>query len=142
LKERHAAGTTILYSSHVLSEVERYCDKVAIVKSGSVIANESIAHFRQKRLKRVAVKCRPEAIDSCAALLRRHASASRVEVHDHFVQMDWHGMPRALTALMDAIDPIDFTVVEPSLETIFMHYYRETTNDSAMALEHPLPNKA
>ncbi|MDK2866538.1 MAG: beta-exotoxin transport system ATP-binding protein [Clostridiales bacterium] len=130
LKERHTAGTTILYSSHILSEVERLCDKVAIVKSGNVIANEAIEHFRQKRLKRVMLKCHEDRVAACAAMVEQSGEASRVQIDRNVIQMDWHGLPSKLTALMTSINPKDFTVTEPSLESIFMHYYHDSADDA------------
>jgi ABC-2 type transport system ATP-binding protein len=43
LEELKAAGRTIFFSSHVLSEVERVCDRVAIVRSGRLVALEDVA---------------------------------------------------------------------------------------------------
>ena len=42
LDELRAAGRTIFFSSHVLSEVERVCDRVAIVREGRLVALEDV----------------------------------------------------------------------------------------------------
>jgi len=50
LKEEKKNGTTVFISSHNLSEVERICDRVAIIKEGKVIATENIRSLKEKRI--------------------------------------------------------------------------------------------
>ena len=58
LDDRRAAGRTIFFSSHVLSEVERVCDRVAIVRHGRLVALEDVAALlaRRKRDRRAALR--------------------------------------------------------------------------------------
>ncbi len=46
MHEEHGRGKTIFLSSHIFSEIERVCDRVAILKAGKIVAIESIAHLR------------------------------------------------------------------------------------------------
>ena len=56
LRERVAAGAAVLLSSHVLSEVERVADRVAIIRSGRLLMLESLAGLRQKARHTVEVR--------------------------------------------------------------------------------------
>jgi ABC-2 type transport system ATP-binding protein len=47
VREARAAGRTVIFSSHVLSEVEETCDRVAIVRAGRVVHEQSIEHLRR-----------------------------------------------------------------------------------------------
>jgi ABC-2 type transport system ATP-binding protein len=46
MREERSRGKTIFLSSHIFSEIERICDRVAILKAGKIIATESILHLR------------------------------------------------------------------------------------------------
>ncbi len=50
LKEENKKGATILYSSHVLSEVQRICSKVAIIKEGRIINVQNMIEYKKKRI--------------------------------------------------------------------------------------------
>ena len=68
-----AAGRTIFFSSHVLSEVERVCDRVAIVRRGRLVALEDVARLlaRRKRQRRAARRRRRRpALDGVAGRQR------------------------------------------------------------------------
>src|SRR5680860_99542 len=55
LMEMHSRGTTILISSHNLSEVERLCNRVAIIKEGKIVAVESIKTLGEKKIHKIKV---------------------------------------------------------------------------------------
>ena len=54
--EERSRGATILFSSHILSEVQRICDRVAIIREGRIIATQSVADLRRSAVKRVTVE--------------------------------------------------------------------------------------
>jgi ABC-2 type transport system ATP-binding protein len=56
LDELRAAGRTIFFSSHVLSEVERVCDRVAIVRRGRLVALEDVARLLERRKRNVELR--------------------------------------------------------------------------------------
>jgi ABC-2 type transport system ATP-binding protein len=56
LDELRAAGRTIFFSSHVLSEVERVCDRVAIVRRGRLVALEDVTHLLERRKRNVELR--------------------------------------------------------------------------------------
>ena len=56
LDEVRAAGRTVFFSSHVLSEVERVCDRVAIVRAGRLVLTEDVAALRAQRRRLVELR--------------------------------------------------------------------------------------
>ena len=56
LDDLKAAGRTIFFSSHVLSEVERVCDRVAIVRRGRLVALQDVASLLEHRRRNVEIR--------------------------------------------------------------------------------------
>src|SRR5690625_1454922 len=53
LKEENEKGATILFSSHILSEVQKMCDRVAVIKEGKIISLQSIHELRSSTYKSI-----------------------------------------------------------------------------------------
>jgi len=119
LVEENAAGATIFFSSHVLSEVERLCRRVAVVKEGRVIATEEVAALRRKQLRKVsfvaAREVGPRDFPS--------GGASAFSREGDAVRLLYAGDSAALVGELSALHPQDLLIEEPSLEEIFLHYY-------------------
>src|SRR6185503_3806041 len=60
LRETRDSGATIFLSSHVLSEVERVCDRVGIIRSGRLVKVAELEELRRIRLHRVEVEFEPD----------------------------------------------------------------------------------
>ena len=56
----------MLFSSHVLSEVERVCDRVAVVRSGRLVANDDVATLLARRKRRVEIQFEGDPPDLAA----------------------------------------------------------------------------
>src|SRR5690348_9956363 len=56
LEGLRAAGRTIFFSSHILSEVERVCDRVAIVRRGRLVALEDVGRLLERRKRNVEIR--------------------------------------------------------------------------------------
>ena len=126
LRAARERGTTIFFSSHVLSEVEELCDRVGIIRRGRIVAVERVEDLRTRRRRRAHVRFRGEPPADLAV--------SGVQV------VDRHGGDWKLTVGAD-IGPLlkelarhdldDFTLERPGLEDIFLEYYSgEATVDS------------
>lgn len=103
LLEQRSSGATILFSSHVLSEVQRYCDKVAIIREGRIVGINTVEELTSNTFKRVSL------IDE--------NGESRDYVH--------HGDVNKLAQELAKMRLRDFKVEEPSLEEIFLKYYEK-----------------
>ena len=53
LSDFRGSGGSIFLSSHILTEIERMCDRVAIIRSGKLMAIESVADLRRHKLRRM-----------------------------------------------------------------------------------------
>jgi ABC-2 type transport system ATP-binding protein len=63
LREENKKGLTIFFSSHILSEIQNLCKRVAIIKDGKIIKVEDIDSLRQKQLKKVQIGFGEKSID-------------------------------------------------------------------------------
>jgi ABC-2 type transport system ATP-binding protein len=120
LRERAADGCTIFFSSHTLSEVEHLCDRVAIVRDGRIVADETVDELRRRARRRVEVRFDAEAAAGIAA--PEYLENVRCEGDRWFAELD--GEAGRLTRWLGAQPVRDFTIGPPDLETIFRSFYR------------------
>ncbi len=129
LDEEAARGATVFLSSHVLSEVERLCRRVGIIREGKLVATEDIATLRRRHLRKVAVLSErvlgPADFPSGAA-----STFSQEGKETRFL---YAGEGNALVHELARLDVQDLLVEEPSLEEIFLHYYSDGKTQSAGA---------
>jgi len=119
LHEQNEMGTTIFFSSHVLSDVEKFCHKVALIKDGRIIVEEDINSLKEKLLSRVTFRFK-EGPDDIKLLTPGVIS---LEKNKNVISFLYRGeIPRLLHEISQL--PIEkITITEPDLEDVFMHYY-------------------
>ena len=119
LHEENNQGATIFFSSHTLSEVQKMCRRVAIIKDGRIIAVEDIESLRKKQLRRIQVEflheIQPGVID-CPGIIAR-------EVEKNTLRFMYSGAMSELVNSLTGCGLADLLVEEPTLEEIFIHYY-------------------
>lgn len=121
IKKENERGATVLFSSHILSEVQRICDRVAIIKEGRIVKTQKISELRQHAYKSVSFTVREDAnLHSFEAL-----GASNVNVTDSNVSFIFKGDINALLSEIGRYPLTNIDITEPTLEEIFMHYYSE-----------------
>ena len=109
----------MFFSSHVLSEVERVCDRVAIVRAGRLVALEDVAVIRAQRRRRVELR-----FDGPAPDLAGVEGVEDVRVDGGGPRL--HARRRARGAFLAAIAGVAVTdlVIEPArLEDAFLELY-------------------
>lgn len=120
IRKEKARGATVFFSSHILSEVQRLCDRVGIIKEGRLIDEQDVKELRQTQYKKVYIKLiNGTPFQSGGAALTELREAGG-EVH--FI---YQGNAAELTRLLANNEVADFSVTEPDLEEVFMHYYQE-----------------
>ena len=118
IKEENKKGTTVLFSSHILSEVQNVCDRVAIIKEGRIVKVEKISSLRENSYKKIILEGHfPDEI----AL----KGLSNLEVIDNNATFLYQGSINELLKYLATLDLSNAQIVEPDLEEIFMHYYQE-----------------
>jgi ABC-2 type transport system ATP-binding protein len=113
-----AEGRTIFFSSHVLSEVERVCDRVAIIRRGRLVAVEEIAGLLARRRRNVAMR-----LDGPAPRLEGVSGVSRVEVRDGLVTCGVDGDIGPFLAAIAGTRVTDLTIEPARLEEAFLEFY-------------------
>jgi ABC-2 type transport system ATP-binding protein len=121
LAGRARAGRTVFFSSHVLSEVEELCDRVAMVRDGRLLVAGPVDELRRGRSRTVEVRF-TEPVDPA-----RYAvdGVAGVEVDGLRHRFTVAGEPRALLAALAALPVDDVAIAPPSLEEAFRHLYGE-----------------
>jgi ABC-2 type transport system ATP-binding protein len=121
LKAENNNGMTIFFSSHVLSEVQILCKRVAIIKEGKIIQTEDIDNLRKKQLKRVKIEFEDhlpvdvEAIPGIRELIPGPGNQ---------VSFIYPGNIIDLVGFLSGKKVSNLIIEEPSLDEIFLHYYK------------------
>lgn len=118
LGETKSDGRTVLLSSHILPEVERVCDRVAIVRAGMLVALETLEALKRKRYRRLMFRLRREVEQ--VRLSNSELVGKRGLAYEFLVKGD----PELLLAELARLPVEDFVFPEPDLEEVFMAYYR------------------
>lgn len=120
--EEKRKGTTILMSSHIFEEVEKTCDRTAIIRAGKIVTIEDMNSLSKKRKKIYTVTCRDEA---SAQHLAKNSALTIKNIDKNRVELIVSGTPGEALQILAAIDPLDLSIKTQSLEELFMHYYGE-----------------
>ena len=121
LKEENEKGTTIFFSSHVLSEVEKLCHKVAIIKEGKIIDEDDIDSLKGKLLSRVTVRLKYGAKD----IALKTPGIISIERNKNECSFLYQGEIAVLLRDLSQMPIEKITIAEPDLEEVFMHYYQD-----------------
>jgi ABC-2 type transport system ATP-binding protein len=120
VREAKADGRTVFLSSHILSEVERTCDRVAIIRDGKLVKVDSIEGLRD--LAHHAVELR-FADGVPAEAFAGLPGVSDVTVEDHTLRMRVFGPITPVVQAAARFDLLDFVSREPTLEETFLAQY-------------------
>ncbi len=115
LRERNAEGATVFLSSHVLSEIGRYCTRAGIVREGRLIKADRVDRLTGTGTKRVTlhgVSALPE-LDGMKDVTRDENGASFL----------YSGRADELVRALAGLTFEDISLTDPDIEDVFMHYY-------------------
>lgn len=117
LQERSGEGATAFLSSHVLSEVQRYCKHAAVIRAGRILAVDSIENLGDAHAKRVMLR----GVDAPPAL----ENIRDIKAGGGSVSFLYSGAPGVLLRTLSELPLTDVQISEPDLEEVFMHYYTQ-----------------
>ena len=117
MAEYREAGGTVFISSHVLSEVQSLCDRVAFIREGEIVDTGKLADLLGNVPKRVTVK-------AAHPVLKQIAEKHGAKIVGSLVEFDVHGNPGPALADLPLDKITDITVAPPELEEIFMAFYQ------------------
>lgn len=104
--EYNSEGTTCFLSSHVLSEVKKYCKNAAIIKEGKIIRVDSVENLSKSNLRRV-----------------------RIWEDGQEKAFSYTGEMKKLIGELEGRNIEDLLIEEPSLDELFMHYYEQDAHE-------------
>jgi ABC-2 type transport system ATP-binding protein len=120
LKEANRKGATILFSSHILSEVQKICDRVAIIRDGRIVRVDTVASYRENSYKKISV-------DTVGAIDKGYfdlPGVAKLEVEAHSASFIYQGNINEVMRRLANLELVNVSIGEPDLEEIFMHYYK------------------
>ncbi|MGG7617833.1 ATP-binding cassette domain-containing protein [Bacillus coreaensis] len=121
LREENKKGATILFSSHILSEVQKLCDRVAIIKEGEIVKVETMSALTENSYK----KFRLEVVNQVTTEVFQLDGVTDIKVKEKTVSFIYKGNINAIISKIAEIPLKNLWVEEPTLEEIFMHYYEK-----------------
>lgn len=123
MRKENAAGATIFFSSHILGEVQKLCNRVAIIKEGKILKIEQMEDLRKSNYKKVEVACK----ENLLVELKDRSEIKQLVRTEQGYSFMYTGNMKALVKLIAQYDIENLDIHEPDLEEIFMHYYQEET---------------
>ena len=117
LQERNRKGRTVFLSSHILSEIQRYCTRAAVIREGNIIACDSVEKLAQTGARRITLR---------GDLQREELPGARDWTEqDGAVSFLYNGRPNDLIRVLAGKDIRELTIAEPDLEEIVLHFYEK-----------------
>ncbi|CAA9557477.1 MAG: Efflux ABC transporter, ATP-binding protein [uncultured Thermomicrobiales bacterium] len=124
LRERRDLGRTVFMSSHDLAEVERTCERVAVVRGGRLIAEETIVGLKRRQRRSAEVVFRGAVPEG----LGRVPRVATVGHRGDRVELSIDGDVAPLLRFLAGEDVVDLLLPPPRLEDIFMGFYGDGTD--------------
>lgn len=127
IHEEKARGKTILLSSHIFSEIDSTCDRIAIIKDGRIVSDFIADDLKHASKKYYDVRFKSEADEktfenkissiSSADMIKTGGERAYLSVDDKDLN--------AFISLLSDLDPVAFSNRRESLEDYFMKFYKE-----------------
>ncbi len=120
LREAVAGGRTVFLSSHILNEVERSCDRVAIIREGRLVQVDRVDALRDLAHHQIELRF---AGDPPAEEFRILPGVSDLVTEDHVLRLRVQGSITPVVEAAAKAGVVDFLSREPSLEETFLAQY-------------------
>lgn len=128
VREIKAEGRTVFLSSHILSEAERTCDRVAIIREGRIVKVDTVEGLRDLAHHQVELRFSGPVP---AGEFENLPGVSDVTATDHVLRMRVAGAITPVVRAAARYDLLDFVSREPSLEETFLAQYGTDVAPSA-----------
>jgi ABC-2 type transport system ATP-binding protein len=126
VREAKAEGRTVFLSSHILSEVERTCDRVAIIRDGRLVRVDRVDALRDLAHHQVELRF---AGPVPAEEFQQIPGVTDVAADDHVLRMRVFGPIAPVVTAAACYDLVDFVSREPSLEETFLAQYGKESGE-------------
>ena len=118
LQEEKEKGTTIFYSTHILSEISKICDRVGIIKEGTLLKVESIKELQSKNLTNVTI------VSSEIEKITKELKVEVETLDEKTIKFKNTLDSNNLIKILSKYEIEKLLIEEPTLEDIFLHYYK------------------
>lgn len=118
LERVHKSGTTVFISSHILSEIERICDRAVIIKDGEIVKVSEIGDIVSKSMKICSIVTKSKLSESDFI-----NGCSNIVIKDNRVTFEYEGDFKDMLKWMSTLDIEDINIVNQDLSTAIMNYY-------------------
>jgi ABC-2 type transport system ATP-binding protein len=118
IRQENKRGVTVFFSSHILGEVQRLCNRVGIIREGKIAEISDIRSLQQNNYKKVHVEA--TGLDAATFNL---PGVTNLQAEDSSVHFFFKGDINLVMQKISTIQVSDVIIEEPTLEEIFMHYY-------------------
>ena len=122
LLEEQARGKTIFMSSHIMSDVEKVCHRIAVIRQGELVAVEEVGTLREKAGQRVTVEFGDPMTEE---ELARIPGVSMVKQTNRHYQFNMSGSMDPLIKALSRHEVIRLQAEEAPLEEVFLKFYEE-----------------
>ena len=118
IREENKKGATVFFSSHILSEVQQLCNRVAIIRDGEIVSIQDMEEMKRDNYKRVHIE----------GVGLNHSKfdvegVTNLNQNDNKVSFFFKGDINQIISIVSKVKVYDISIEEPTLEEIFMHYY-------------------
>ncbi len=128
LLQEQARGKTIFMSSHIMSDVEKVCQRVAVIRQGEIVTIEEVEKLRQKAGQRVTVEFGDAlTVDE----VTRMPGVSMVTIHNHVYHFNVSGSMDALIKALSRHEVLRLQAEEAALEEVFLKFYEESQPETS-----------
>jgi ABC-2 type transport system ATP-binding protein len=122
LRKEAARGAAVFFSSHVMSEVEHVCERVAILRGGQLVAVEPIARLKGRQLRRIDVTFgAPPPVDAF-----RIPEVREIGRQGTTVTLEVAGNLDRVVKTLGQYPVVDLRTEQPSLDEVLLTFYQET----------------
>ena len=118
LKEEKANGKTIFYSTHILSEVSKICDRVGIIKDGKLIKVESMEDLTKKNLTFVTLTS--DQLEK----IKKDLNVNIITENKNTIKFRNNLTSNELIKKISKYNIDKILIEEFTLEEMFLHYYK------------------
>ncbi len=118
IRQENARGVTVFFSSHILGEVQRLCNRVAIIREGKIVEISDIHTLQQNNYKKVVVTS-----GNLTATSFDLPGVTNMQLENGSAHFFFKGDINVVLHKISSLQVSDVTIEEPTLEEIFMHYY-------------------
>ncbi|KOF58173.1 MULTISPECIES: ABC transporter ATP-binding protein [Clostridium] len=119
LGQENKKGATIFFSSHILSEVQKMCSRVAFIKEGKIIKLEKMSTLQENSYKKISIEAKSPISKDTFNI----SGISDFKLKGNTVNFMFKGDINSITKKIAELELRNISIDEPDLEEIFMHYY-------------------